>query len=69
MSAVYPLHLQREIDRRWLQRSEQAASIRARLEVMIDALREAAGTHEQGERSQLSMLRRQGAPGSMLRLV
>jgi hypothetical protein len=41
MSAVYPLHLQREIDRRWLQRSEETAPIRARVKV-IDFLREAA---------------------------
>ncbi len=50
MSAVYPLHLRREIDRRWFQRSEQTASVRARLKVMIDGLREAAVTHEQDER-------------------
>src|SRR6266516_1660644 len=30
MSAVYPVHLQKEIDRRWLQRSEEAVSARAR---------------------------------------
>ena len=30
MSAVYPVHLQKEIDRRWLQRSEEAVSVRAR---------------------------------------
>jgi hypothetical protein len=41
MSAVYPLHLQREIDRRWLQRLEETTPIRARLKVMIDVLREA----------------------------
>ncbi len=68
MSAVYPLHLQREIDRRWLQRSEQTASFRARLKVMIDGLREAAVTHEQDERPPSLMLRPQGAPSSMLRL-
>ena len=45
MSAVYPLHLQREIDRRWLQRSEETASVRAGLKV-IDFLREAAVTPE-----------------------
>lgn len=44
MPAVYPLHLQREIDRRWLQRSEETASVRAGLKV-IDFLREAAVTH------------------------
>jgi hypothetical protein len=43
MFAVYPLHLQREIDRRWLQRSEETASVCARLKVM-DFLREAAVT-------------------------
>ena len=42
MSAVYPLHLQREIDRRWLRRSEETASVRARLKEMRDLLREAA---------------------------
>jgi hypothetical protein len=46
MSAVYPLHLQREIDRRWLQRSEETASIRARLKAMIAVLRDAAVTRE-----------------------
>jgi hypothetical protein len=35
MSAVYALRLQREIDRRWLQRSEETAPVRARLKVMI----------------------------------
>jgi hypothetical protein len=30
MSAVYPAHLQKEIDRRWLQRSEEAVSVRVR---------------------------------------
>src|SRR5947207_15771179 len=45
MSAIYPLHLQREIDRRWLQRSEETASVRARLKV-IDFLRGAGVTHE-----------------------
>jgi hypothetical protein len=43
MSVVYPVHLQREIDRRWLQRSEESASGRMRLEV-LDLLREAAVT-------------------------
>ena len=60
MSAVYPLRLQRE--------SEQTASFRARLKVMIDGLREAAVTHEQDERPPSLMLRPQGAPSSMLRL-
>ena len=68
MSAIYPLHLQREIDRRWLQLWEQTASIRARLKVMIDVLREAVVTHEQDERPPSLMLRPQGAPSSMLRL-
>jgi hypothetical protein len=45
MAAVYPLHLQREIDRRWLQRSEETASVRAGLKV-IDFLKEAAVTHK-----------------------
>jgi len=45
MPAVYPLHLQREIDRRWLQRSEETASVRAGLKV-IDFLKEAAVTHK-----------------------
>ena len=43
MFAVYPLHLQREIDRRWLQRSEETASVRAGRK-LIDFLREAAVT-------------------------
>src|SRR6266566_4497325 len=34
MSAIYPLHLQREIDRRWFQRSEDAAPVRTRLKVV-----------------------------------
>jgi len=51
MSAVYPLHPQREIDRRWLQRLEETAPIRVRLKVMIDFLREAAVTHEDNEKS------------------
>jgi hypothetical protein len=42
MSAIYPLHLQREIDRRWLRRSEETASARARLKEMSGFLREAA---------------------------
>jgi len=38
MSAIYPLHLQREIDRRWLQRSEETAPVRARPKVApVDA--------------------------------
>ena len=31
MPAVYPLHLQREIDRRWFALSEKTASVRAHL--------------------------------------
>jgi len=46
MTAVYPLHLQREIDRRWLRRSEETASVRARLKGMTNFLREAAVTPE-----------------------
>jgi hypothetical protein len=42
MPAIYPLHLQREIDRRWLRRSEETASVRARLKGMSDFLRKAA---------------------------
>jgi hypothetical protein len=45
MSSVYPLHLQRKIDRRWLQRLEEAASVRSRRKV-IGFLREAAITHK-----------------------
>jgi hypothetical protein len=51
MSANYPLHLQREIDRRWLRRSEETALIRARLRAnflrdatVIPKDREAAGS-------------------------
>jgi hypothetical protein len=44
MSAIYPLHLQREIDRRWLQRSEETSSVRA-LKV-IDFFRGDAVTHD-----------------------
>ena len=43
MSTVYPLQLQREIDRRWLQRSEETASVRA-LKV-IDFFRGDVVTH------------------------
>jgi hypothetical protein len=43
MSTVYPLHVQREIDRRWLQRS---ASVRA-LKV-IDFFRGAAAVTRKG---------------------
>jgi hypothetical protein len=50
MSAVYPLHLRREIDRRWLLRSDETVSVGARLKVMIDGLREAAATHEDDEK-------------------
>ncbi len=50
MSGVYPLHLRREIDRRWLRRSEETVSVRARLKVIIDGLREAAVTHEDDEK-------------------
>jgi len=42
MPAIYPLHLQREIDRRWLRRSEETTSVRARLKGMSDFLRKAA---------------------------
>jgi hypothetical protein len=40
-SVVYPLHLPRAIDRQWLQRSEETASVRARVKV-TDFLRGAA---------------------------
>jgi hypothetical protein len=43
MFTVYPLHLQREIDRRWLQRSEETASVRALK--AIDFFRGDAVTH------------------------
>jgi hypothetical protein len=36
VSAVYPLHVQRQIDRRWFQRLEQTASVRMRLKAMLD---------------------------------
>ena len=42
MPAIYPLHLQREIDRRWLRRSEETTSARARLKGLSDFLRKAA---------------------------
>jgi hypothetical protein len=42
MHAIYPLHLQREIDRRWLRRSEETTSVRARLKGMSVLLRKAA---------------------------
>ena len=51
MSAIYPLHLQREIDRRWIQRSEQATSVRARLKAIVDVLREPAVPHHDDEKS------------------
>jgi hypothetical protein len=65
MSAIYPLHLQREIDRRWFQRSEQATSARAPL-TMVDVLREAAALHHDDKEPRL-MLRPQGAPAKNLR--
>jgi hypothetical protein len=46
MPTVYPLHLQREIDRRWLQRSQETASVRA-LKV-IDFFRGSVVTHNGG---------------------
>jgi hypothetical protein len=46
MSAVYPLHLQREIDRRWIRRSEGTASVRARLKALSDVSSEAAVASE-----------------------
>jgi hypothetical protein len=46
VSTVYPLHVQREIDRRWLQRSEETASVRA-LKV-IDFFRGAAAVTRKG---------------------
>jgi len=44
MFAVYPLHLQKEIDRRWLLRSEETVCGRARLNGLSHFLREAAVT-------------------------
>jgi len=44
MLAVYPLHLQKEIDRRWLLRSEETVCRRARLNGLSHFLREAAVT-------------------------
>ncbi len=43
MSTIYPLHLQREINRRWLQRSEETASVR--VPMVIDFFRGDAVTH------------------------
>ncbi len=48
MLAVYPLHLQKEIDRRWLLRSEETVCGRARLNGLSHFLREAAVAPKQG---------------------
>ncbi len=50
MSVIYPLHLQRKIDRRWFQRAEQATSARVRRRAMIDVLRETAVLHHDDEK-------------------